>query len=282
MGETTSARRRRVGAQLRQWRTAEGLTLQQVADRLEVSLATASRWETGNTKVSLDTYSRLADLYHVDNESRVYFERLARDADDVGWWTRYSDTISHGFRDFVELESQAVKEFCYETLAVPGIVQTPEYRRAVVIGQGRPEFTPRKADLSADMNTARQAILSRMERPFEVHAMITEVALLNVFEGQPHIMRDQIRRLRELSERPNVTIQILPLHRSIHPGSMGGFTILTYEGGEATVYNELLATNLMTNAADEVALHQAAAKTLATEVALSPEESARRLDELLA
>lgn len=281
MSEGTSARRRRVGAQLRQWRTGEGLTLQEVADRLEVSLATASRWETGGTKVSLDTYSRLADLFGVDGETRVYFERLCRDADDVGWWTRYGDAISHGFRDFVELESQAVKEFCYGTLLVPGIVQTAEYRRAVVLASCDPSFTPQRADLSADMNIARQTILSRVARPFEAHVVLQETVLLNEWEGQPHIMRDQIRRLRELSERSNVTIQIVPSRRAVHPGSMGPFTVLSYEDGGATVYYELLATNLMMNAPDEVALHQSAAKVLAAEIALSPEESVRRLEELL-
>lgn len=282
MGETTSARRRRVGAQLRQWRTTEGLTLQQVADRLEVSLATASRWETGSTKLSLDTYSRLADLYRVDSESRVYFERLTRDADDVGWWTRYSDVISHGFRDFVELESQAVREFCFGTLVVPGIVHTAEYRRAVNLAHNTPDVTPEKSDLVVDMNTARQAILSRQAKPFEVHVVMHEVGLLNEFEGRPHIMRDQIRRLRELSERSNVTIQIVPLHRSVHIGCMGAFTLLTHEDGGATAYHELLATNLMTNDPDEVAVHQMAAESLSTKIALSPEESVRRLDELLA
>ncbi|KPI17784.1 helix-turn-helix domain protein [Actinobacteria bacterium OK074] len=282
MSEGTSARRRRVGAQLRQWRNGEGLTLQEVADRLEVSLATASRWETGSTKVSLDTYSRLADLYRVDSETRVYFERLCRDADEVGWWMRYRDAMSHGFRDFVELESQAVKEFCYGTLTVPGIVQTAEYRRAVNLNYGDPNVTAQNADLQADMNTARQSILSRAGRPFDVHVVMHEVGLLNEFEGQPHIMRDQIRRLRELSERPNVTIQVVPLNRSIHPGCSGAFTMLTYEGGAATVYYELRAITLLSNDPDEVALHQRAEKILVEEVAWSPEQSARRLDELLA
>jgi hypothetical protein len=161
-------------------------------------------------------------------------------------------------------------------------VQTAEYRRALILASRSVTYTPEKADLSADMNTARQAILSRAARPFEVHVVLHEAALLDDCEGRPHVMRDQIRRLRELSERPNATIQLVPLRRVMHPGCMSPFTMLTYEDGGATVYHELLATNLMTNAPDEVAIYQNAVKELTTEVALSPEQSARRLDELLA
>ena len=280
MSEGTSARRRRVGAQLRQWRTGEGLTLQEVADRLEVSLATASRWETGSTKLSLDTYSRLADLYGVSDESRLYFERLCRDADEAGWWTRYGDVMSHGFRDFIELESQAMRESVYHTLLIPGLLQTAEYRRAVVIAQRAPGATAHKADVIADMNSARQSILTRMSTPFELHAVIQETALLHEFEGQPHIMRDQCRRLLELSARPNVTIQVVPLRRSIHPGCNGDFTILSYDGGGATVYNELLASSVMSNESNEVATYQQAMKSLTTDIALPVEESVRLLEEL--
>jgi transcriptional regulator with XRE-family HTH domain len=276
----TSARRRRVGAQHRQWRTGEGLTLQEVADRLEVSLATASRWETGSTKLSLDTYSRLADLYGVSDESRLYFERLCRDADEAGWWTRYGDVMSHGFRDFIELESQAMRESVYHTLLIPGLLQTAEYRRAVVIAQRAPGATAHKADVIADMNSARQSILTRMSTPFELHAVIQETALLHEFEGQPHIMRDQCRRLLELSARPNVTIQVVPLRRSIHPGCNGDFTILSYDGGGATVYNELLASSVMSNESNEVATYQQAMKSLTTDIALPVEESVRLLEEL--
>ncbi|MGW1506773.1 helix-turn-helix domain-containing protein [Streptomyces mirabilis] len=281
MSEGTSARRRRVGAQLRQWRTGEGLTLQEVADRLEVSLATASRWETGSTKLSLDTYSRLADLYRVDGESRLYFERLCRDADEAGWWTRYGDVISHGFRDFIELESQAVGEFVFHTMVIPGLLQTAEYRRAVVLAQGAPDGTAQKADVVADMNSARQSILTRMSAPFGLHVVMQESVLLHEFEGQPHIMREQRRRLRELAERPNITIQIVPLRRSSHPGSNGDFTILTYDGGGATVYNELLTSSVMTNDPAEVGIYQVAMKALVSEVALSKDGSMRVLDQLI-
>jgi len=278
MGEATSARRRRVGAQLRRWRLAEGLTLQEVADRLEVSLATASRWETGRTKVSLDTYSRLADLYRVGVDERVYFERLCRDADEPGWWMRYADMISDGIRNFVELESQAVREFCYNTVFVPGLVQTGDYRRAVGVAYHCP---PQQVDREADMTVARQAILTRLDPPFEGHVVLHEVALHHVFEDQPHVMRGQIRRLRELADRPNMTVQIIPMHRSVHSGSTGAFTILGYEGGHATVYYELLSSQLLINEPSEVAMHLDVEKELITQIALSPDDSARKLEELL-
>jgi len=279
MGEATSARRRRVGAQLRLWRLGEGLTLQEVADRLEVSLATASRWETGRTKVSLDTYSRLADLYRVGVDDRVYFERLCRDADDAGWWLRYSDMLSHGYRDFVELESQAVREFAYSAFNVVGLVQTADYRRAADLEYGA---TPREADQTADMNLARQAILSRLDPPFELHAVMHEIALHHGFDDQPHIMRDQIRRLREFSDRPNITIQIIPLYRAPRvTASTGGFITLGYEGGGSTVYYELIAATLMTNDPEEVAVNLSVEKALINDIALSPDDSARKLEELL-
>jgi len=277
MGEATSARRRRVGAQLRLWRLGEGLTLQEVADRLEVSLATASRWETGRTKVSLDTYSRLADLYRVGVDERVYFERLCRDADEPGWWMRYADVISDGIRSFMELESQAVREFCYDTHLVPGLVQTGDYRRALCLANG---LSPSAADKDADITVARQAILTRLTPLFEGHVVIHEIALRHTFAGQPHVMQDQIRRLRELSDRSNMTIQIIPTGQPVLIGS-GAFTILDYEGGNATVYYEMLSSQFMFNDPDEVGLHLRAEKALINDIALSPADSARKLEELL-
>nr|WP_157876956.1 Scr1 family TA system antitoxin-like transcriptional regulator [Streptomyces graminilatus] len=132
------------------------------------------------------------------------------------------------------------------------------------------------ADMVADMNSARQSILTRESAPFELRAVVHEVALLNEFEGRPYIRKDQHRRLKELSERPDVTIQIVPLCRSVHPGSLGDFEILSYDGGGATVYRELPASSLMTTDAEEVAACQAAAKTLSAEVTLSAEQSAAR------
>jgi hypothetical protein len=188
--------------------------------------------------------------------------------------------MSHGFRDFIELESQAMRESVYHTLLIPGLLQTAEYRRAVVIAQRAPGATAHKADVIADMNSARQSILTRMSTPFELHAVIQETALLHEFEGQPHIMRDQCRRLLELSARPNVTIQVVPLRRSIHPGCNSDFTILSYDGGGATVYNELLASSVMSNESNEVATYQQAMKSLTTDIALPVEESVRLLEEL--
>ncbi|GAA3866199.1 hypothetical protein GCM10023084_19350 [Streptomyces lacrimifluminis] len=133
----------------------------------------------------------------------------------------------------------------------------------------------------ADMNAARQSILTRLASPFDLHVVMQESVLLHEFDGQPHIMREQRRRLRELATRPNITIQVVPLRRSSHPGSNGDFTILTYGGGGATVYNELLTSSVMTNDPAEVALYRAAMEALAGDVALSVEDSMGLLDRLL-
>jgi len=144
------------------------------------------------------------------------------------------------------------------------------------------DATAHKADLVADMNSARQSILTRLSAPFELHAVIQEAALLHEFDGKPHIMRDQHRRLLELSARPNVTVQIVPLRRSVHIGSHGDFHVLMYGGQEATVYNELLTSSFMTNEVHEVARYQATMRALSEDVALPVEDSTKLLSELSA
>lgn len=133
-----------------------------------------------------------------------------------------------------------MREFVFHTMVVPGLSQTAEYRRAVVLTQGAPDGTAHKADVVADMNSARQSILSRMSAPFDPHAVMQESVSLNEFDTRPHIMRDQCRRLRELAARPNITIQIVPSRRSSHPSSNGDFTILTHDGGGALVADAAL------------------------------------------
>ena len=127
-------RSRRVGTELRRLREAAGVTTAQAAELLACSPAKISRIENGIVSVRVVDLRLLLDRYgDQDQEHRAYLERLARDSNKRGWWQDYGDTIPPYYADFIGLETDASYIKTWEPTIVPGLLQTPEYARAVML-----------------------------------------------------------------------------------------------------------------------------------------------------
>ena len=100
-------RRRRLGQELRQLRDAARLTIEEVAQRLEVSPAKIARIETGRVSVRPRDVSDLLDQYEVQGTHRENLLTLTREARQQGWWHSYSDVLSEGTDIWVGLETEA-------------------------------------------------------------------------------------------------------------------------------------------------------------------------------
>ncbi|MGW2046244.1 Scr1 family TA system antitoxin-like transcriptional regulator [Streptomyces sp. NPDC001858] len=87
----------------------------------------------------------------------------------------------------------------------------------------------------AEVRMARQAVLTRPGSPLEFWAIIHEAALHRRFAVRPTAMREQLRKLLEAAEMPNVTIQVMPLDSTAHPGLQGGFSLVTFPGSTPDV-----------------------------------------------
>ncbi|MEV6727012.1 helix-turn-helix transcriptional regulator [Streptomyces xanthochromogenes] len=225
MGAPT-VRRRRLGAELRRLREAAGLKLDDVQERTSINAVKASRVETARTGVKPADLDTLLDLYGVDDVAkRSLLHALARDGARRGWWQTYADTISPAYADLISLEAQARNIRTWQTTLIPGLLQTAGYARATIdaINMTTP---PDRVNALVEVRTARQSVLTRPDPP-ELWAIVHEVALRPQL-ADTHVMREQLQRLLDVTELPHVSVQVLPLTASPHPGMAGPFTLLGF------------------------------------------------------
>jgi transcriptional regulator with XRE-family HTH domain len=181
-GGKPTVRSRRVGSELRRLREAAGVTTAQAAEVLSCSPAKISRIENGIVSVRVVDLRILLDRYgDEDPERRAYLERLARDSNKHGWWQDYGDTIPPYYADFIGLEADASYIKTWETSIVPGLLQTPDYARAVMLANPA-MISPGKLDNFISIRQERQA---RLEQGTDARldAVIWEPALATTVGG---------------------------------------------------------------------------------------------------
>ena len=147
----------------------------------------------------------------------------ARQANASGWWQRYNDLLPSWFETYVAMEQAASMIRTYEVQFVPGLLQIPEYARAMfALAQGDAEQVERRVQL----RRRRQEILTTSHAP-RVWAVIDEAALHRPPAGAD-LCKRQLDHLIELDALPNVSLQIATFRRGAHPATGGPFTILRF------------------------------------------------------
>ncbi|HEY0699494.1 MAG TPA: helix-turn-helix transcriptional regulator [Micromonospora sp.] len=224
-----TARARRLGFALRSYREAAGLTLEEAADEINSTRSTLSRYENAQTLVSPATVRSLLTLYGITGPELTGAVQLAKEARVRGWWQSYSDVLDRRTLDFIALEADAVAIVNFEPSIVPGLLQIPDYVRAVM--RGGPGALP-----EARVEQHVQARLSRQERltgndPPLFEAIVDEAALLRPVGGG-YVLQAQLRALLKAAETPNVTIQVVPLAAGYHRGTGGSLHMLEFADPE--------------------------------------------------
>ncbi|MFJ5533284.1 helix-turn-helix domain-containing protein [Streptomyces sp. NPDC093261] len=224
-----AVRRRKLGAELRGLRARSGLTSGQAAARVGWHQSKVSRIETGSSGVKPGDVRLLLDAYGVeDPELRELLLVLAGSEDGDGrqnWWHAYRGVLPPAYRDFISLESQASGMRTLETSVVPGLLQTPEYARAVTrAAVGTLEDA--KLDALVEVRLARQEVL-RADPPLRLSAVLDE-AVLRREVGGPQTMTRQLRRLLDAARLPHVRLQVLPFAAGAHIGITGPFVIFSF------------------------------------------------------
>jgi transcriptional regulator with XRE-family HTH domain len=234
-----TVRRRRLGQELRRLRERADLTGDQVAARLGWSAAKISRIETARTSPRTSDVEALLVIYMVDSRQRQELLALHRDATRKGWWEDYRDSLPKEYTTFLGLEAEATAARDWEPQVVPGLFQTEAYVRAMMeSGQRSTLELPGGVRSRIEVRMARQQAVLRAESPLAISAVLEESVLLRRF-GDHEVMREQLRRLIEVSELPNVELRILPLDAD-HPINTGAFSHLKVPDFHDVVYLEAL------------------------------------------
>lgn len=215
-------RRRRLGAELRRRREAAGVTIENVAERLECSASKVSRIETGHTTATPRDVRDMLEIYGVRGDECEELVQIAREARQKGWWHAYSTVLTGAY---VGLEQAAESVRAYEQQVMPGLLQTEEYAKAM-IRAARPDITPDEVERRVRVRLNRQSLLTQ-EDPIDLWVVLDEAVLSRPIGGDA-VMSAQLERLVEAAELPNVTLQVLPFEVGAHAGMDGTFTILTF------------------------------------------------------
>jgi transcriptional regulator with XRE-family HTH domain len=273
--KTPTVRQKRLGAELRRLRAESGLSMDGAAAVLECGQGKISRIETGLNGVRPVELRALLDAYGVKDPtlSQALLE-MAREGRKRGWWNAYGDVLP-GLSDLAEVESKALSLRLWETVLVPGLLQTPDYMRTL-FKRGRFNVPEGKVERHVDARLRRQLILDSATRP-EMWVVLYE-SLLSAEFGGPRVMREQLRHVAEIAQQDKITVQVLPYTVESHRGVNGSFAIVGLPAPEADVVRiENLTASVYIE--DEV---QVGAYTLAFDqlraVALAPAPSLRLIE----
>ncbi|MET7575021.1 helix-turn-helix transcriptional regulator [Streptomyces sp. NPDC005492] len=245
-----------LGRRLQELREAAGVKREEAAQALRVAPATVRRMEMAEVALKVPYVQVLLALYGVADEEADSFVTLTEEANQPGWWQRFHDVLPEWFSLYVSLEGAAGLIRSYEPHFVPGLLQTEAYARAVLeagtIGQAGPETIERHVSL----RMARQGLLER-DSPPHLWVIMDETVLRRPVSIHGEVMREQLDRLLEFTERDRVTLQVAEFENGPHPGTYAPFSLFRFAEPELPdmVFTEYLTGALYLDSRTEVSAH---------------------------
>ncbi|MEU9186221.1 helix-turn-helix transcriptional regulator [Streptomyces sp. NPDC048484] len=239
---TSSVLGRRLGGELTKLRTASGLTQTHAAKTLTSSITKITKMERGWVPMRDPDIRALCELYGVHDPGVVgrllELARVDRERRKAkGWWDDY--TIPGVMQEYVALESAATSIKAWQCAFIPGLLQTPEYVRALrEHPAAKMTKSPEPDEKFVATRLARQRRLSG-ELPLSLRVVIYEAALRN-FPGNAATARGQIEELAKMADLPSLTLRVFPFGAGMHSGLNGSFNIISFAapGAMDVVYAE--------------------------------------------
>jgi transcriptional regulator with XRE-family HTH domain len=214
-------------------RKEQDLTQEAVAADLEWSPSKLIRVEGGQSKITKVDLDALLTKYGVTSEShRDRLQALNRGARERAWWDGYRDGVAPAYLNYVGLEAGASSIRQFQTVAIPGLLQTPEYAKTVT-GVAFGSVTPNRVESIVGLRLQRQAELGRRSPPLRQYFVLDEAVVSRHvgIKTDPAIMPDQLRSVADRTEQDKlITVRVLPFEAGAHPG-FDPFTLLGFEGG---------------------------------------------------
>lgn len=260
---------RRVSSELKDLRLRNGLKAEEVARSLGMSMSKLSRMETGQRGLEADDVSALLGLYRVPARRREELLALVRHGQDRNWWQVQDGDLPALLPDLIRFERESRFIYNYETMFIPGLLQTGEYMKALAQGSNE-GLTEAEADRLVTMRMERQVLLNDRQSP-ALHVLIEETTLRRPVGG-PGTMYRQLSHLTNSAARHHVTVQVVPVSAGAHPGLYGPFVILEFASQPSLLYLEQRGNSAFVEEPEVVAASKQAVQRL-RRVALSPEDS---------
>jgi transcriptional regulator with XRE-family HTH domain len=275
MGDSASPLmlRRRLRTELRTARLNKELTQEQVAKAMEWSLSKMNRIEKAKTGISTNDLKALLPLYGItDKERTEELLTLARSARQSPWWSRYNEVAPPDLLELIEYEYAASTVSQFETMFVPGILQTEDYASAILQGFYGEKSSAERVAALVELRTRRRDLLTSENAP-KFHFVLDE-SVIHRLVGSPAITSQQFMHLVSVADLSNVTIQIVPFTAGMHPGMKGPFEVVEFEDApdEKIVFLEGPRGDFISDDPEETDSYLEAFRRI-TEKSLAPRDS---------
>ncbi|HWO61217.1 MAG TPA: helix-turn-helix transcriptional regulator [Umezawaea sp.] len=265
-----------IGVELAYFRRQAGMTLTDLAEASGIGKPKLGHMETGRTNQYPGDIRKVLKASGVDKEHIDRIVLLSSRTDEASWVGPWTDVVSDWLRTMVGLESLARKEFVFEPILLPGLLQTEGYARALTMAASR--VRPESAGRLIEFRMERTRLLGK-EEPLELHAVFSEQAL-RLRVGGKRVMNEQYRHLLAMAELPNVTLQVVKPEAGPHSAVTGQFMLLDFVDARSIVYVEIQDAAVFVDDITRVQTYTLSTQSL-ERVALSPAESAALIESLI-
>jgi transcriptional regulator with XRE-family HTH domain len=213
-----------LGHELERQRKVGGFTQQQSAEVLACKQQNIAYTENGGG-IKIAPLLKLLDAYKSKESDRTYALDLHKEASGRAKRGGFRSRFREHMRLVVDMEQTCQRIRSYRGMMVPGLLQTEDYMR-ILFRAWRPSPSQHQIDRDTAARLARQRFLDNTDQQFWF--ILDEAALLRT-AGSRDIMRDQIMRLVEAIDRPNVELQVVPFSTGFYMGQALDYTIYGYD-----------------------------------------------------
>jgi len=254
------------GQTVKTLRDREGMDRERFGSLIGYSAATVASYEQGRRIMNGKTIDKADEVLNACGMLSTWKEQMER--------AQYPAT----FQGMAALEKKAMELLMYDTLMINGLLQTPEYMRALM-AMRRPLLDADTIEQRVAARLARQEIIDNWPAPY-LSFIINEAVLLQPYGGKD-VLRGQLEHVLLVGQKRNVEIQVMPLDCEENAGVTGPFIVLTRrKDGKLFLYSEVAGvTSLQTEPEQTTQAH--ARYGIMRSQALSSRESMKKIEGIL-
>lgn len=231
--------------------------MRELARALEIDPRLLSQWELGMRVPPVEEVARILGYLRVDRATTQRILYVATHAKEPNWLDSNPVDLPAALTAVIQCERTASLITNWSPLIIPGLLQTPDYARALLTASG---IRVDEADARLVARLDRQRILSA-RRPVRFNAIISELAIREVV-GDEDTMSDQIDRLLALAARPNISVRIVPADVGYHHGKLGMFTLYDFPADPSIVLLEHVYASAFLNELEAISGYRKLVKLL--------------------
>lgn len=276
VGSTKSAKGVALGAKLRQLREDRKVSQRKLAEDIGIKdSGTISRWETGDRPPKAADVARVLGALGIDGEEGADVMELATGTDEPAWLAITLPERRQQLGALLNAERTATKVTHLAPLLIPGVLQTSDVIRLIMIDGGAPA---NEIDERVAVRIGRRDLITR-RNPAHLDVLLGEAAIRTVLGGR-EMMIEQLRYLLELGEYPNVDLRVVPFEAGWTQLTAGAFILFDSDEAPSIVLVDMQRSALILHEADDVEVHRQAAEAV-REKAMTPEVTAEFIAKVL-